>query len=839
MPTTKLSLPPELHQLLELVPQGTLVVDERGHVMGANRAIRRETGYAAEAIAGKTIFEINPHLSLFSWKRYWQRLREQTKWEEDTEFVNAEGTIYPVRTRAGLLSWRDADFCHISVENTLNSNRYRHLLEMVEKVGHLGAWEWDLVTHQILFTGEAFNLFDEDKNDERQTERTAIQALRRRLSRKTVAHIIEQCRQSVAEGAPFETELSFSAAGQTPKRFRLIGVPVITEGSVSKLYGTIQDISSVTTRNEDKYMAEFTLNHTQEMIYWLKPDATIIFSNEAASEKLGYTQMEIRRMNAWDINPNSSREKWREQWKSLQEHGSLAFESIHRQKNGQHIPVTVQLNYIQYEGQEYGCAFVNDLRPTRERDAKIDMAFRTLNQSNDLIFWIEPEGGLRFFNKAAHQRLGYDRDQFAQLNIRELNPGLDEEWLRQTWTGLKKSQFAEMEIEITDQNDRTLPVDVTLMFVNQRDRENICMICRDISARKAREKELHEAFQEINDLKEKLEREKSYLREEVAETHNFNNIISKSPNYQKVLQQVSQVAATEATVLILGETGTGKELLARALHNLSDREDRPLVKVNCAALPEHLIESELFGHEKGAFTGAFERKTGRFELADGGTVFLDEIGELPLELQSKLLRVLQEGEFERVGNPETISVDVRTLAATNRKLEQLVAEGKFREDLYYRLNVFPIFNIPLRERKEDIPLLIQHFMKIYSKKNGKAVEKIPKRPLDQLIRYEFPGNIRELQNMVERAVILSKGKKLNLEAVLPQHNKRDNGISADRRQFLSFEEMQRQHILAALERTHWRVTGRKGAAKLLRMNGKTLASKMRKLGIKREDYVKI
>ncbi len=307
-------------------------------------------------------------------------------------------------------------------------------------------------------------------------------------------------------------------------------------------------------------------------------------------------------------------------------------------------------------------------------------------------------------------------------------------------------------------------------------------------------------------------------------------LIRPSPKYKHVLRQIGQVAGTTATVLILGETGTGKELLAKAIHSLSDRADFPLVKLNCGALPENLIESELFGHEKGAFTGAFQRKQGRFEIADKGTLFLDEIGELPLSLQTKLLRVLQEGEFERLGGTETLKVDVRIIAATNRLLEEMVEKGAFREDLYYRLNVFPLMNIPLRERKEDIRPLVRHFIEKYNHQLGRNIEEVPETVMRELEEYEFPGNVRELENLIERAVILSPGKKL---AANFQFKTAKSGKKVA---FKSMEDLQRDHILEALRRTKGKVTGPGGAAEILGMNDKTLYSRMMKFNIGRLDY---
>ncbi len=328
--------------------------------------------------------------------------------------------------------------------------------------------------------------------------------------------------------------------------------------------------------------------------------------------------------------------------------------------------------------------------------------------------------------------------------------------------------------------------------------------------------------------KARLEAQAVYLQEEIKGSHNFEELIGSSTSLKKVLKGVERVAPTDSTVLITGETGTGKELIARAIHNLSPRKDRPLVKVNCAAIPAGLIESELFGHEKGAFTGALTRKMGRFEVADKGTIFLDEIGELPLDLQSKLLRVLQEGEFERVGGTQTFKVNVRVLAATNRNLEQLSKSGQYRPDLYYRLNVFPIHLPALREREGDILLLAQYFVRKLSTNLGKKIDRIPERMMTALQRYQWPGNVRELEHVIERAVILSDGSELEpIEWFSTPIGK------VDHESLQTLEELERDHIVRVLEHTNWRVSGDKGAAKILGLNPTTLEARMKKLGITR------
>lgn len=328
--------------------------------------------------------------------------------------------------------------------------------------------------------------------------------------------------------------------------------------------------------------------------------------------------------------------------------------------------------------------------------------------------------------------------------------------------------------------------------------------------------------------KARLEAQTVYLQEEIKVTHNFEEVIGSSASLKKVLKNVERVAPTDSTVLITGETGTGKELIARAIHNLSPRKTRALVKVNCAAIPAGLIESELFGHEKGAFTGALSRRLGRFEVADKGTIFLDEIGELPLDLQSKLLRVLQEGEFERVGGTQTFKVNVRVIAATNRNLEQLSKAGQYRPDLYYRLNVFPVHLPALREREDDIPLLVRYFVQKHATNLGKKNEKISERMMTALQRYPWPENVRELEHVIERAVILSEGSELEpIDWLTPSANKGASGNA------LTLEEIERQHILNILNQTNWRVSGDQGAAAIFGLKPTTLEARMKKLGITR------
>ena len=389
----------------------------------------------------------------------------------------------------------------------------------------------------------------------------------------------------------------------------------------------------------------------------------------------------------------------------------------------------------------------------------------------------------------------------------------------------KTKQNCEVRLVINEEPSAFVHIEGILL-----ENEKKCLLTViDISKLKKGEIELKGALNEIIELKQQLEAENIYLKEELKLEGSFNEIVGSSKLLKKTLKLVEQVAKTNSTVLIMGESGTGKELIAKAIHNASDRKNKPLIKVNCSALPAELIESELFGHEKGAFTSAINRKIGRFELANGGTIFLDEIGDLPIGLQSRLLRVLQESEFDRVGGEVTIKVDVRVITATNRDLKEEILNGNFREDLYYRLNVFPIICPPLRDRVDDIPNLVHHFVNKYNHKVNNKIKTINQETIKRLMKHTWPGNIRELEHVIERALITNQGDQLRLGRWFVE-NDTDNGISDE---LNTLAVIDRGYIIKVLEKTNWKIRGKNGASEILGLKPTTLESRMKKMDIRR------
>ena len=588
---------------------------------------------------------------------------------------------------------------------------------------------------------------------------------------------------------------------------------------------------------------ELLLQAAGEGIYGLDVDGNTTFVNPAAAKMLGWTAKELLGQPMHSLLHHTHPDGTDYPREECPIYAAFKDGAVHEvrdevfwRKDGSSFPVEYTSTPVLENGNLAGAVVV--FRDVTERKTAEDALreseerFRNLfDFSSDGVFLIDVASGSYLnANPRACSMLGYSRDELLSMKGSDIHPHDLKLFISFAESVVKDGYARTEELSCLAKDGVKIAAEITASTFLEKDgeRQLIMASVRDITERKKAEEALRIAHEEVQCLKERLQAESIYLQEEIRTEHNFEEIIGRSTALKKVLHQVEQVAETDATVLILGETGTGKELFARAVHDLSPRKDRPLVKVNCAALPPTLIESELFGHEKGSFTGALSRKIGRFELADEGTIFLDEIGDLPLELQAKLLRILQEGEFERLGNTSTLKVNVRVIAATNRNIEKEVADGNFREDLYYRLNVFPLTIPPLRKRKKDLPLLTQSFVNKFCKKLGKNIEMIPKDVMDRIETYSWPGNVRELENIIERAVIVSSGNSLQInDSLVTKTINNKNSSQA------TLQDAERDHILNILKDTDWVISGNKGAAKILDLNPNTLRSRMQKLGISR------
>ncbi|UCC71853.1 MAG: sigma 54-interacting transcriptional regulator [Gemmatimonadota bacterium] len=568
------------------------------------------------------------------------------------------------------------------------------------------------------------------------------------------------------------------------------------------------------------------VEHAADAFFVIDPEGRVLDVNQLACESLGCSRDELLGMAVSDF-AQPSRGEVASVLERLRPDEPLTIEGTHRRKDGSRFPVEVRIGLLEESGCRLYVALARDtterkaaeaaLRESEERFAAI---FRS---AMDAIVIVDADLRIRMFNEAAERVFKCPAGEAENKPLTDLLTFGSRATLSRCLKSFEMTEakhcylWAPEGLSARRADGEEFPVEATVSVVEVGEQQLYAIILRDIDDRKRAEAELH-----------RLQEEKIYLEQELETVRSVGEIVGTSPAMAAVFDAIEKVAATDSTVLITGETGTGKALVARAIHNSSSRRDKVLVTVNCAALPGGLIESELFGHEKGAFTGATSRKIGRFELANRGTVFLDEIGDFPLDLQTKLLRVLQDGEFERVGGSQTRKVDVRVIAATNRDLPEAIDKGNFRSDLFYRLNVFPIHAPPLRDRKGDIPLLVRHMVMKYSVKLGKKIESIPQAAMNALTAYDWPGNVRELENVIERAVILTGGRELEpgdwlLASVGPSPSR-----------VPTLAELERDHIVRVLEATGWRVRGEGGAAALLGLKPTTLEARMKKLEIERK-----
>ncbi len=815
--------------------QGVIWFSPEGRIVGANEVLSDRLGYSQEELCTKTIFEINPHFNLLQWRKFWKNLTSEKNLSYNTEHINSGGKIFPVSVEAKYLELDNKPYVVGFVDSLLEKSRFEDLLNFTCDLAQIGTWELDMVEGELTFSDEMFRALQMEQVEKLKKE-DFQESMKNFLTPEDLSELLKNLKQCILSGKSFETELGIKLpTGFVDKK--LYVRPEQNEvGDTVVLRGLLQDISGIAERTDELHFMKFCMDHAAYGIFWTNEKGEITYSNKAASQIYGYTADEFKNLQPTDITTTENY-VWEEQFKLVKKHSGKELRRIHKRKNGETFPVLGINHYVAYRDQTFVCSFTKDLTRERSKAKQLILANKTIQNSNDMIVWLNADASFNFYNETFVKTCGYSEEELATKTILDIVPSTSLEKFEKGWKQLRSGKKMVVDREIVFKNGEKLPTEMTVSLVEVDGEEHTCLIFRDITAQKNKEETIKQHAREIENLNAVLLEENVSLKEEIEMEANFGNIISTDKNYKQVLRQVAQVADTDATVLVLGETGTGKELLARAVHELSDRSDMPMIKVNCGALPENLIESELFGHEKGAFTGAHAQKIGKFERADGGTIFLDEIGELPLDLQTQLLRVLQEGEIERVGGTKTITVDVRVIAATNRDLNEEVSNGKFREDLFYRLNVFPIFNIPLRERINDIPVLAKHFVEKYCKKFNKKIDEIPSKFFKTMKVYDFPGNVRELENIIERSVIISKSNVLNFNDSFLRLKSGATGSNGSKR-FLTLDEAQAEHIIAALKKTRGKVSGDGGAAQLLGINNKTLSSRMLKLGIDKTDYLK-
>lgn len=900
------------HFTFENLSEAVFWVNSRGNILYVNDMACKMSGYSKEELMNMQVHQINPSEVVADFENFWRELKAKRHFKFNAKHRHKKGYLYDVEISGNYIEYQGEEMSCSIVRDIHKIKLEEEMLRTVsEATSGLTGKDFftELAKHITLTLSMRYALITECANEQRTRLRTLCY-----VDGNVVLDNIEYdtagipC-EIIMRGEDFFMTHGVEASFPKEKGIEsYVGVPIYSPSKGDVIGHIIAvDPNPVTSENNqtailkifaarvgaelermkaekeleqknfelNRRLNEIELYHTtmknlRDQIFWMDKEGKFIRVNDAVSRQSGYSLDELMSMSVFDINPTLTKKEWKNGWKETKRIGREILETEHRDKSGKLYPVEVTNNFIEYDGIEYFCSSVRDIRKRKMEEELL----RTISEQTagitgedyllQLAKFVTSCLNIRYAMVSRYSNPEKTRmKMLSYVERHEVLEGFEYELSGTPCELVMKGNefFCANNLQLSYPKEQGINSWIAVPIYSPTTGEpigniggfdpepmsaekNQADILKIFAARAGAEierieaqknlekanKELAVRLKEIEMLKNQLQEENKYLQEEIKLNSNFEEIVSKSKNFHKILQQIEQVASTDATVLITGESGTGKELLARAIHNISNRSKRPLIKINCATLPANLIESELFGHERGAFTGAMERKIGRFELADGGTIFLDEIGELPIELQAKLLRVLQEGEFERLGNPKTMKVNVRVIAATNRNLEDAITKKEFREDLFYRLNVFPIVSPPLRDRKEDIPLLVKHFVNKYEGKMGKEINNIPQKVIDALMLYDWPGNIRELENLIERALILCPGKTLEYGSWIPSAKIAVGNGKATLRQL---DEVEKEHIIAVLDKTNWKVSGEKGAAKILGLNATTLEARMKKLGIER------
>jgi PAS domain S-box-containing protein len=832
---------------IENINKPVFIVNNKAEFIDVNSAACDHLKYAKNDLLKLNIDLISTNYLDLNWNEIWRSCKKKMNASFETRHISKNGDVYPVIVNARFYNDTREEFIVCVVEDISHIKKIEKNLEEAEEL-------YKIVTEQ---SNDSVMILNQERVFYINHKTVELSGYKReellKMSPLFIIHpddraMVSELVRRRLRGEEFlksHTGRIISKTGKviflevTTSKINYKGIPAL----ILNARDVTESLESKERQKENEAMYHKLVENSQEVILILD-GSTIVFSNPYATSFFEYSAEELSGMDILDMVHEDDKKQVRKRFADRYAGKPLSQINVGKvvTKSGKIKIIEVTATVVKYNDKNQVVFTGRDITERKKAEEELLLAYKELEKSEkdnrlskfvidragEAIIMINSYGFITRANDSCKYVWGYSEEEMKYLSIFDIDTELTKAEFDDLKLKVIKKKNVRLEKVNLKKSGEKVPVEISLNSLFFEGEHYITAFVKDISKRKKSEFQLKEAFKQINSLKNKLQAENLYLQDEIKLNHNFEEIITQSKKFIRVLGNVEQVASTDSTVLILGETGTGKELLARAIHNISGRKNSPLVKVNCASLPATLIESELFGYEKGAFTGALTQKIGRFELADGGTIFLDEIGELPLELQPKLLRVLQDGEFERLGNPKTIKVNVRVIAATNKDLKKEAKENRFRDDLFFRLNVFPIRIPSLRERKEDIPILLNHFIKKYSAKLSKKIKTVSQQALVSLQTYDWPGNIREMENVVERAIIISNNESLDLGDWFETAN-----INSKPNKIIPLADYEKEYILKILNLKNWRIRGENGVANALGLKPTTLEAKMKKLGIHR------